>query len=454
MHVGIVLFMPWAIGITAWGGFAYLVREWRMLQLTVSLLCLVFLPTLCFLDESPRWLAVRGQHRRALRVLQKAARWNGVALPPTRALLLLKDRQWDAHTKALTPTTEKGPSEGIWMRPLFSSDMLLSSPRTRESHLRPKTPTTGIPGGGARHKDTHNNTGSYCQTVSHTLHYKVLRHNTRGTIQGARTLHFPRAHKVDQDTRGKHKGSCMHATRAPNSIFTVSLHSFIPSLSPRPSTPLDRTPRLRTITLSLYTNYLLVGVVYFGLSLSGGDLSSDPFLYMALTGVVELPAYTLVIPVVARFGRRAPVVAFFFVGAVALLALPFVPAGSMVLALIGKMSVASAFQILDFYCIELFPTEVRTRGLSTAHVMSRVGSTCSPFITDYLGPLYPWAPSAVFGAASVVAGLATLALPETLHVPLPDTVAHLEERQIRTSGFLRLPVRDPRIPSICVTEVD
>nr|XP_027214865.1 solute carrier family 22 member 15-like [Penaeus vannamei] len=163
---------------------------------------------------------------------------------------------------------------------------------------------------------------------------------------------------------------------------------------------LFRTPRLRTITLSLYTNYLLVGAVYFGLSLSGGDLSSDPFLYMVLTGVVELPAYTLVIPLVARYGRRAPVVAFFFMGAVALLALPFVPTGSgesMTLALMGKMSIASAFQILDFYSSELFPTEVRTRGMSTALVMSRVGSTCSPFITDYLGPLYPWAPSAVFG---------------------------------------------------------
>ncbi|ROT74870.1 solute carrier family 22 member 15 precursor [Penaeus vannamei] len=196
------------------------------------------------------------------------------------------------------------------------------------------------------------------------------------------------------------------------------------------------TPRLRTITLSLYTNYLLVGAVYFGLSLSGGDLSSDPFLYMVLTGVVELPAYTLVIPLVARYGRRAPVVAFFFMGAVALLALPFVPTGSgesMTLALMGKMSIASAFQILDFYSSELFPTEVRTRGMSTALVMSR-------------GPLYPWAPSAVFGAASVLAGLATLALPETLHVPLPDTIAHLEEREIRTSGFLRLPVRDPSTP--------
>nr|XP_027214872.1 organic cation transporter protein-like [Penaeus vannamei] len=351
-HIGIALFLPWALSLMAWGGFAYLVREWRMLQLTVSLLCLAFLPTLWFMDESPRWLAVRGQHRRALRVLQRAARWNGVALPPRTSFCSCsrtesRTRQWYARTKTPAPTPREAGSEGVWMKHLFFSEP--------------------------------------------------------------------------------------------------------PAFAPSPSAC---TP-----------NYLLVGAVYFGLSLSGGDLSSDPFLYMVLTGVVELPAYTLVIPLVARYGRRAPVVAFFFMGAVALLALPFVPTGtgeSMALALMGKMSIASAFQILDFYSSELFPTEVRTRGMSTALVMSRVGSTCSPFITDYLGPLYPWAPSAVFGAASVLAGLATLALPETLHVPLPDTIAHLEEREIRTSSYINIcnlsgscdSCPRSRIPTIYVSQVD
>ncbi|KAK4328459.1 hypothetical protein Pmani_001135 [Petrolisthes manimaculis] len=35
-----------------------------------------------FIDESPRWLIVRGHHDRALQVLQKAARWNNTSLPP------------------------------------------------------------------------------------------------------------------------------------------------------------------------------------------------------------------------------------------------------------------------------------------------------------------------------------------------------------------------------------
>ncbi|ROT74862.1 putative organic cation transporter protein-like [Penaeus vannamei] len=189
-HIGIVLFLPWALGLMAWGGFAYLVREWRMLQLTVSLLCLAFLPTLWFMDESPRWLAVRGQHRRALRVLQRAARWNGVALPPEdELLLLLKD--------------------GAMVRP----------------------------------------------------HQDARAHTARGC---------------------------------------------------------------------LYTNYLLVVLLCTsGLSLSGGDLSSDPFLYMVLTGSWSCRPTRWSSPWWLANGRRAPVVRLFFMGAVLFLALALVPTGGI-----------------------------------------------------------------------------------------------------------------------------
>lgn len=54
------------------------------------------------------------------------------------------------------------------------------------------------------------------------------------------------------------------------------------------------------------------------------------------------------------------------------------------LALLGKLVVTSAYQIAIFYSSELFPTEVRSRGVGTCFMMSRVGSICSPFITDFL----------------------------------------------------------------------
>ncbi|KAG7176025.1 Solute carrier family 22 member 6-A-like 3 [Homarus americanus] len=247
--LGIMMYLPWALGTMAWGGAAYLLRDWRWLQLVVSLPWFLFLPTLL------------------------AARWNKVTLPPPhRILQIIKESQNEVRTSS------PGRGEAC----------------VGESVLR-----------------------GYCRSA------------------------------------------------------------FI----------LVRTPRLRIITLGMFVNYLVVGMVYYGLSLSGNHLSEDPFVYMVLMGLVEVPAYTLMIPV-----------------------------------------------ILALYSSELFPTEVRTRGASTAFMMSRVGSMASPFITEYLGSVYPWAPSVVFGVASVVAGVATLALPETLGTALPDTIAHLEDKVLPESS--------------------
>lgn len=68
-------------------------------------------------------------------------------------------------------------------------------------------------------------------------------------------------------------------------------------------------------------------MVYFGLSLSGEYLSSDPYLYMVLTGLVEVPAYTLMIPVVTNYGRRSTIIVFFLLSGFMLLFQPFIPEG-------------------------------------------------------------------------------------------------------------------------------
>ena len=46
--VAIVTTLPWALGTMAWGGLAYLVRSWRILNLIASLPGLLFLPCIWF----------------------------------------------------------------------------------------------------------------------------------------------------------------------------------------------------------------------------------------------------------------------------------------------------------------------------------------------------------------------------------------------------------------------
>ena len=68
-------------------------------------------------------------------------------------------------------------------------------------------------------------------------------------------------------------------------------------------------------------------MVYYGISLSGVNLSDDPYMYMMLSGLVEVPAYSLTGPAVERFGRRVTQSIYFFIAAVVLLALGVTPAG-------------------------------------------------------------------------------------------------------------------------------
>ncbi|KAG7165543.1 solute carrier family 22 member 15-like [Homarus americanus] len=188
---------------------------------------------------------------------------------------------------------------------------------------------------------------------------------------------------------------------------------------------------LRRISLIMYFNWLTCTLVYYGISLNSANFNMDPFLYMFLGGLMELPSYTLIIPFVARYGRKIPLVTFFVLCGVAILVLLLLPADRerwwfMTIVMVGKFFITSAYQVVYLYSSELYPTCLRTQGLGVSSMVGRIGSIISPFINDMLG-LYHWAiPSTIFGLASLVAGGLTCLLPETKDKTLPDTVDDVE----------------------------
>ena len=84
---------------------------------------------------------------------------------------------------------------------------------------------------------------------------------------------------------------------------------------------------MRTITLCVYFDYLMSGMVYYGLSLSGATISDDPFVYIVLMGLMEVPAYSLVGFMLERFGRKSILSVGLLITAVVLLSLGFIPTG-------------------------------------------------------------------------------------------------------------------------------
>jgi len=61
---------------------------------------------------------------------------------------------------------------------------------------------------------------------------------------------------------------------------------------------------------------------------------------------------------------------------------------TMVLSLTGKFAVSTAFTLLYVYTSELFPTEVRNKGLGVTSVAARVGGILAPFIASLVRLLW------------------------------------------------------------------
>ncbi|RZF39960.1 hypothetical protein LSTR_LSTR002363 [Laodelphax striatellus] len=73
--------VPFNIGQMTMVVIAYYTRDWRLYQLAVSLPCVLFIFYIWLIPESPRWLLAVGKHKKALKILEDAARKNKNPLP-------------------------------------------------------------------------------------------------------------------------------------------------------------------------------------------------------------------------------------------------------------------------------------------------------------------------------------------------------------------------------------
>ncbi|XP_019643390.1 PREDICTED: organic cation transporter protein-like [Branchiostoma belcheri] len=80
VKVGVFRPMFFAVGEIIFAGIAYGIRDWRMLQLAISLPNLLYIPYFWWCPESPRWLMSRDQEK-AKEVTLRMARVNKVNVP-------------------------------------------------------------------------------------------------------------------------------------------------------------------------------------------------------------------------------------------------------------------------------------------------------------------------------------------------------------------------------------
>uniref|UniRef100_A0A0D9R4G0 Solute carrier family 22 member 12 n=1 Tax=Chlorocebus sabaeus TaxID=60711 RepID=A0A0D9R4G0_CHLSB len=202
-----------------------------------------------------------------------------------------------------------------------------------------------------------------------------------------------------------------------------------------------RTPGLRFRTCISMLCWFAFGFTFFGLALDLQALGSNIFLLQMFIGVVDIPAKMGALLLLSRLGRRPTQAASLLLAGLCILANTLVPhemgAVRSALAVLGLGGVGAAFTCITIYSSELFPTVLRMTAVGLGQMAARGGAILGPLVR-LLGVHGPWLPLLVYGTVPVLSGLATLLLPETQSLPLPDTIQDVQNQAVKkaTHGTL------------------
>ncbi|XP_034632513.1 solute carrier family 22 member 6-A-like isoform X1 [Trachemys scripta elegans] len=192
---------------------------------------------------------------------------------------------------------------------------------------------------------------------------------------------------------------------------------------------LVRTPNVRRISCCISSVWFATSFAFYGLAMDLQHFGFNIYLIQVAFGSIDIPAKLGAAIGMSFIGRRFTQAASVILAGLAILANIFVPrelkALRTSLAVLGKGCLASSFNCLYLYTGELYPTVIRQTGMGLGSTMARVGGIVAP-VVRVTGEYFPYFPPIIYGTAPIISGIAAIFLPETLNVPLPDTIEEVE----------------------------
>ncbi|XP_065065328.1 solute carrier family 22 member 15-like [Rhopilema esculentum] len=196
--------------------------------------------------------------------------------------------------------------------------------------------------------------------------------------------------------------------------------------------PIDLFVPTKMALQSLVQSYVWVvnGLVYYGVTLASDTLSGAMYQDFILTSLVEFPAIVFAIYFCNAFGRKKTVIISLATASIACLLIPAIPTDQgkglsilrILVGMIGKCGVATSFDSLYTWAVEIYPTVIRSQGLGLLQIASRIGSAGAPWIASGLRPVHASLPFIVMGGSSLIAVAMLFYLPETKGVNIAETL--------------------------------
>ncbi|KAH7536663.1 organic cation/carnitine transporter 3 [Ziziphus jujuba] len=183
-----------------------------------------------------------------------------------------------------------------------------------------------------------------------------------------------------------------------------------------------------------------IGLVYYGMPLSLGNLAFNLYLSVTFNALSEIPASLVTFLMIGRMNRKTGILVFTVVSGVCSVISVVNIAGKqykwmqMGLELVSFFSACTAFNVLLIFTIELFPTCVRNFAISLVRQALVFGGVFSPLLAAAGRGGNELVSYGVFGLVIGCCGLFVICLPETRGRAISDTMD--EEEHKATSGPL------------------
>ncbi len=191
-----------------------------------------------------------------------------------------------------------------------------------------------------------------------------------------------------------------------------------------------RNSKFRLYVLIMALNWFATALVYDGLTYLNNFIGENIFFNWIMMNLIELPAQFVCYYTVSRYGRRLTVcITLIVAGAVLLMTLvdlidffAHLTWVKLVLFVLAKFVLTQSYSGVILHAPELFPTQLRSSGYGLCLFSSKITSVFSPMISLYLSKIAPNLPAIIYGTISILCGLLSLYVPETLNRPLPNSI--------------------------------
>lgn len=182
------------------------------------------------------------------------------------------------------------------------------------------------------------------------------------------------------------------------------------------------------VTLSNVCLWFVIPVLYYSIALQSSSLGGDMYQAFAISTVADFPGTILSTYTSNRIGRKKSILGGLSMSGLLIGSLALVPTTfhyryivNISIGFVGRLMCSISFYVMYTWSMELFPTVVRSQGLSVCAISDRLGMFLVPYVTRIATQVSYKLPFIVMCLSALLATLCGLWLPETLNQPTRET---------------------------------